>query len=339
MPGGRHNRPAMRHLASSLALVLALLVPCHAQETAAVATRDWSKAPAIVEVDTDQTVFACGDVHGDDERLLALLAGAKIIEKVAAPEALEWAAGKSVLVFTGDYMDKGPHGLAVFAIVRRLEELAPKKGGRVIPLAGNHEIEFLADPHRNKSEGFCDELAARKIDPEDVARGKTELGAWLRARPFGARVNDWFFAHAGNTKGRTVAELEKVLREAVDHEGFKTKELLGDDSLLRARPKPPWWEHAGEEPEASLDKLLSPLGCKHLVFGHTPGKIRFRDGTERKKGTLASKYGRVFMIDVGMSRGVGDSEGALLRIERVDGKLEAFSVTGDGRRSSVWREP
>jgi hypothetical protein len=330
----------MRYLISSLAFLVAVAVPCQAQDTASVTSRDWKAAPAIVECDTTETILACGDVHGDDERLLTLLAAAHVIEKVAAPEALEWAAGKTVLVFTGDYMDKGPHGLKVFAIVRRLEERAKAHGGRVIPLSGNHEAEFLADPHRNKAEGFCDELAAAGIRPEDVAQGKTDLGAWLRARPFGARVNDWFFAHAGNTKGRTVAQLEKAIEEAVDRDGYKTPELLGDDGLLRARPKPPWWEHAGENPEVSLEKLLTPLGCKHLVFGHTPGKIRFADGTERKKGTLVCKYGRVFMIDVGMSRGVGDSQGALLRIERSkDGKVEAFSVTPDGARTSLWRDP
>ena len=45
------------------------------------------------------------------------------------------------------------------------------------------------------------------------------------------------------------------------------------------------------------------------------------------------------MIDTGMSRGVDDSEGALLKLHKAGGKTEASSVTPDGAVRSLWREP
>jgi hypothetical protein len=51
-------------------------------------------------------------VHGDYDRLVALLAAGKVIDpSPVSPERPRWAAGKAVLVCTGDLIDKGPHSL------------------------------------------------------------------------------------------------------------------------------------------------------------------------------------------------------------------------------------
>ena len=66
------------------------------------AARDWKKYPAVVEVRTSQDVFALGDVHGDYDRLVALLVAGKVIPKgPAQPDKVRWAAGRAVLVCTG----------------------------------------------------------------------------------------------------------------------------------------------------------------------------------------------------------------------------------------------
>ncbi len=179
------------------------------------------------------------------------------------------------------------------------------------------------------------ELEAEKIPLASFRSGEDELGAWLRSRPLAARVNDWFFAHAGKTDFRSIPELERALRGAIEKEGFAARELLRADSLVEARLKPaPWWEVAGEKPEATLDRMLGALGCKHLVIGHQPGHVRFADGTSREKGELFQKYGRVFLVDTGMSRGVGDSEGALLRIHGA----EARAIKPDGTERVLWKD-
>jgi hypothetical protein len=328
----RFARGSLRTNGCVLVILLALLGTPRARAgdgVASVASRDWTSAPAVVEVDAAREILAVGDVHGDDERLLDLLAGAGVIER-ARPQ--RWKAGKAVLVFTGDYIDKGPHGLAVLEIVRGLEKSAAAAGGRVIALAGNHEVELLASPAASKGALFRGELDAARIPIDDFVAGRHELGAWLRTRPFAARVGDWFFSHAGKTDGRTIAELERAIRDGIEKDGFAARELLRDDSIVEARLKPPWWE-AGGSPEAVLDRALRALRARHLVFGHQPGHVRFADGSERKKGELFQKWGRVFLIDTGMSRGVGDSRGALLRIHG----NEAFAVGPDGAARSIWR--
>jgi hypothetical protein len=315
-----------------VALVLALAATSRAGDTAPVVSRDWERFPAVLELQTKGDVLAVGDVHGDDERFLRLLAAAKVIPKLAPPDELTWAAGKGVLVLTGDMIDKGPHSIAVLRAVRRLETVAATAGGRVVALLGNHEVEFLAG---EKDAGLVKELETAKISPASVRSGEDELGAWLRTRPLAARVNDWFFAHAGNTDFRSVVELERGLRAGIEKEGFAARELLRADSLVEARLKPaPWWEVAGERPEATLDRMLSALGCKHLVIGHQPGHVKFSDRTSREKGELFQKYGRVFLIDTGMSRGVGDSEGALLWIHGA----EARAVKPDGSERVIWKD-
>jgi hypothetical protein len=327
-----------------LVLVLALSLPAVAwaadppAAVAPVATRDWTQSPAIVDLKAEADILAVGDIHGDDERFLALLVGAGVVERGKTPDELSWRAGKSVLVLTGDLVDKGTHSLAVIRLVQKLEASAAAAGGRVVALAGNHEAEFLANPAARKGSEFRGELEAAGIDVASVASGNNELGAWLRARPFGARVDDWFFCHAGKTDGRSIAELEKAIEAGVEAEGWGTKELVGPSSLLEARLKPsPWWELPGEKPEAVLDRWLGALGVKHLAFGHQPGSVHFADGTKREKGHMAAHLGRVFLIDCGMSRGVGDSEGALLRIHRSQGVTEASAVKPDGSSTLIFR--
>ena len=101
-----------------------------------------------------EALFAIGDVHGDAQRLSVLLATAHLAD------GARWTGGRSVLVLTGDMIDKGPNSVGVLRLVSALRTAALKDGGEVIALAGNHEAEFLADPKGKKSEEFRSELKA-----------------------------------------------------------------------------------------------------------------------------------------------------------------------------------
>jgi hypothetical protein len=302
--------------------------------------RDWKAHPAIVEIDTTQTVYALGDVHGDYERLVTLLHAAGIIAAdPPAPEKVRWSAGKAVLVCTGDVIDKWHHGLRVIALFRALQADAARAGGRVVVLAGNHEATFLASKGTARKVGdFSAELKARKLKPADVAAGRDPdgVGAWLRSLPFAARVNDWFFAHACNTHGRSLKKLKADLEQGVDREGYRARVLSARDSLLEARLHPiPWWEQKGDTSTAARDrlaKLVEALGVKHLAMGHQPGKVVFAGGGKRKEGELTHHAGLIFFLDVGMSRGVGYSTGAMLRIRA--GRADV--VRPDGKTRKLW---
>ena len=310
--------------------------------SAAAPTRDWKTSPAVVELSTTEDILALGDVHGDYERLVRLLAAAGVIAPAPArPADVQWTAGKAVLVCTGDLIDKGNQNLDVIAAFQAMQAGATQAGGRVIVTMGNHEAMFLAYGARDRhADTFLDELHSRKIEPEQVVAGRDALGVGrlLNAMPIAVQVNDWFFAHAGNPGPRTMAELRDGLQREIDAKGYTADLVLDPHSVLEARLTPtPWWEHEGESPDASqvrLRKVLSQLGARHMVIGHTPGKVKFAGGADRKHGEPYVVFdGLLFLNDVGMSRAINDSEGVLLRI-RPGGDVTA--IYPDGSRRSLW---
>jgi hypothetical protein len=295
----------------------------------AAPVRDWQAHPAIVQVDTGAEIFAVGDVHGDRERLVRLLTGAGVV-RGAGPE---WSAGASVLVFTGDMIDKGPDSLGVIALLRGLGRQAAAAGGRVVVLMGNHEAEFLATPDAKKSLEFADELRGAGLKPREVAACRGAIGEFLCGLPLAARVNDWFFSHAGNTGGRTIDQLSADIRRAVDAAGFGAPELSNDNSLLEARygergPGGNSWIEGGKV----LDRYAAAIGVAHIVQGHHHGAVQFLDGAERYAGEMFQWHGHLFLIDTGMSREIDDSIGAVLHISG----RRADAVCPDGRVTKLW---
>ena len=331
-------RSSIKFSAPLLACCL-VSIPCAplAGQAASV-HRDWSKFPAVLELDTDQEVFVVGDPHGDYERLTTLLTGAKIVRGSASPAGeVSWNSGKSVVVFTGDYIDKWQQSMRVITLLRSLDAAASKAGGKIIILTGNHEAEFLAEPKSKKVQDFARELIAAGMVPADVAACKGDLGKFLCSLPFAARVNDWFFSHAGNTAGRSMKKLIADLQNGVDKDGFGTEELIGEDSLLEARlGTTPWFQlPSGADPKQTLAAFASALGVAHIVQGHQPERVRFADGVERGGGEMFQRYGLIFLEDTGMSRGVARSHGAVLRIPA--GRTgEAFAICHDGTATAIW---
>jgi hypothetical protein len=316
--------------------------------------RDWNRYPAVAEAQRHKELYALGDVHGDYDRMVELLAGAHLITpNPATPDAVQWTGSSDVLVCTGDMIDKYDHAMNVIALLCALQPLAFHDGGRVIVTLGNHEAEFLARGSAGKkATDFGDELQAAGISPASVATGQDSagIGRWLGNLPVAAMVGDWFFCHAGNTGGLTVAQLDQRVAAEVNAGGFGAPILADANSLLEARMHPrPWWDWDGQPPalkdatasnspaptsqptsEARLRTMIRALGAEHLVFGHQPGEIKFDDGADRPAGEVFQKFnGLVFLIDTGMSRGVSGGRGALLHIS--NGSVHgASAVYADG---------
>jgi len=295
--------------------------------------RDWSRFPPVVEVDGVDELWAVSDVHGDYGAFTKLLANAHVIGGTpATPEAVQWTAGRAALVVVGDVVDKGPDALDVVRMLAALQTSATAAGGRVIVTMGNHEAEFLAEPTNSKalaSDGIDHELASTGLTPQQTAAGQGEIGTFLRSLPFAARVDDWFFVHAGKTDGRTVAQLEQDLRSGVDQAGFGAPVLSAPDSLLEARlSKTPsqWWDVSGD-PVGLLGQWTAALGTHHLVMGHQPGLVAFADGTTRPADQLFQAFGGLlFLLDTGLSVDVDRTGGTLLH------------VTGAGAPGVAWKE-
>lgn len=89
-------------------------------------------------------LVAIGDIHGSID-------GFKSILKITglADANGKWTGGRSQLIQTGDYTDRGQGTRAVLDLLMALEEQAKAAGGRAFALLGNHEVLNLIGETRD----------------------------------------------------------------------------------------------------------------------------------------------------------------------------------------------
>lgn len=158
-------------------------------------------------------VWAVGDIHGRYDLLRPLV-------EAIRDDLRTSGAGRKVVVFLGDYVDRGP---ASRDVIRYLATLPADEGVEWRFLKGNHEetmVKFLGDPSVGSQ--WCDyggdaTLKSYGLRPPDL-RHRTD--AWRRLssdldhklsegeRAFlsnlelSVEVGDYFFAHAGARPGQ-----------------------------------------------------------------------------------------------------------------------------------------
>lgn len=168
--------------------------------------------PGAPAVPPGTVVWAVGDIHGRFDLLLPL------VETIAA-DLHGCGAERKLVIFLGDYIDRGPDSRGV---LRLLAGLSASQGVEWRFLKGNHEqamLEFLDDPSAGAR--WCEYGGDRALHswglrPPELAH-RTE--AWARVaadlrhkltkaeRDFLAglelsvTVGDYFFAHAGARPG------------------------------------------------------------------------------------------------------------------------------------------
>ncbi len=155
-------------------------------------------------------IYAIGDSHGCTAQLRALHAA--ILEDCRA------AAGdfeRQVLVYLGDYIDRGPDSRGLLEIL--IEE--PLPGFERVFLMGNHDIMLLrlidegAAPPSWLMNGALDTLASYGVDPRTwdlgpaavyaamMARLPNSHAAFLRKLKYSHVEGDYLFVHAGIRPG------------------------------------------------------------------------------------------------------------------------------------------
>jgi hypothetical protein len=87
----------------------------------------------------DQRIVAVSDIHGDYDSFVQILKAAGVVDAKA-----RWSGGRTTLVITGDFVDRGPDVRRVFDLLMNLERAASRRRGRVVVLLGNHEAVNLA---------------------------------------------------------------------------------------------------------------------------------------------------------------------------------------------------
>lgn len=171
------------------------------------------RAPASPRIPEGTVVWAVGDIHGRHDLLRPLVEA--IRQDLRTTEA-----GRKLVIFLGDYVDRGP---ASRDVVEYLATLPADEGVEWRFLKGNHEetmVKFLGDPSVGSQ--WCDyggdaTLKSYGLRAPDL---KHRTDAWRRLasdldhrlsereRAFLANlelcveVGDYFFAHAGARPGQ-----------------------------------------------------------------------------------------------------------------------------------------
>ncbi len=289
-------------------------------------------------------VVAVGDVHGDYKAFTEVLHSAGVIDGKG-----RWSGGATHLVQTGDLLDRGGESRKVMDLLMSLEKQAPKAGGAVHVLLGNHEAMNIYGDLRYVSGGdfnaFRDgnsadlrERAWKQYvenlgsDPGDAAKRKWQdehplgwfekgaafapqgtYGKWLRSRNTVIKINDTLYVHGGISPRLLPMTLGEINGEVAEELRDFTK--LVPDSLVISEDGPLWYRGLAQGSESALTdhvyKLLQTYGAKRVVIGHTP-----------TPGAVIQRFGgKVLLIDVGISEYFG-SRRACLILE--DGKLYAM---------------
>jgi len=103
----------------------------------------WDPATTVV-AQGPARIVAIGDIHGEIDGFKRILTAAGL-----ADAAGRWTGGRTQLVQTGVYTDRGDGTRAVLDLLMALEPQARKAGGRAHILLGNHEVMNLIGDTRD----------------------------------------------------------------------------------------------------------------------------------------------------------------------------------------------
>lgn len=249
-------------------------------------------APADPATPPDTAVWAIGDIHGRLDLL------APLVEAVLADAAGSTAARK-VVVFLGDYIDRGPDSRGV---IRFLCDLPRDRGVEWRFLRGNHEetmLAFLEDPSVGAQ--WCEyggdaALASYGFEPPTLRH----------------RAEGW--AHISADLDHLLAADEKAFLN-----GLETLIVLGDYCFVHAGLRPGvaledqsdedmlWIRRTFLDSEAAFEKVV--------VHGHTPTREVHIDHRRIGVDTKAYDSGVLTALRLeGRTRG-------LIQTSQIDGGL------------------
>jgi 3',5'-cyclic AMP phosphodiesterase CpdA len=146
-------------------------------------------APGLQAQGSPQRVVAIGDIHGAEANFVSILQAAGLVD-----QQRKWSGGRTRLVQTGDFTDRGAPVRNIMDLLMRLEDEARRAGGRVEVLLGNHEFMNMLRDLRDVSP---DAFASFADGDSESRRNKAFMSHATIARRFGEELNrnDWLRAH------------------------------------------------------------------------------------------------------------------------------------------------
>ena len=248
--------------------------------------------------------YAVSDIHGHLEPLVEALQDARLLDS-----DLAWCGGAARLTVMGDFFDRGPDGIAVVDLIRRMQEEADGAGGCVDALLGNHEIlalgmhlfgDRLVPSPAGDRRSFARSWALNGGRTSDQDRLTAEHIAWLGGLPAIDLSGSDLLLHSDTRDylrwGDSVEQINHVIRDV----------LAGDDIQQ-------WWEcwvrltsrygFAGHDGEQEAVRLLDQLGGTRVVHGHSIIATLTGQDSSDVTGPLTYAGGRALAIDGGIYAG------------------------------------
>jgi hypothetical protein len=279
-------------------------------------TLNHSNPQAADEQDSPPSWAAVSDIHGQSGLYIHLLKTHGIVDAAG-----NWAWGRGVLVIAGDVFSRGPTVTEALWQIYRLQQQARAAGGAVHFVLGNHEIMTLSGDLRYLHPKYRDVVEVLGRSYDKLYDADTELGRWLRQRATVFKLGDTVFLHGGlhPELAQEQIELPAINAKFRANLGLSREERSQDPAAktLFGRDGPIWYRGyflAERVKPADIDALLSRLGAKRIVVGHT------------SMDQIRSLYGgRVIGVDANLKDG---KPGELLLWR--EGQL--FRALADGRR-------
>jgi len=234
----------------------------------------------LVEAQTTGEATVVGDIHGDLETLAQILRDSRFIEKM-------YGEKQPLLIFLGDYGDRGIYSPEVYYVVLKLKETYPKN---VVLMRGNHEgpEDILASPH---------DLPAhlhRKFG-EEWSKAYEKLRQLFDQLYNAVLVNEQFIMLHGGvpSQAKSIEDLAYAHKKHPNEPHLE--EILWSDpeeDVIGTYPSP---RGAGKLFGKDVTaKFLKMLNVKVLIRGHEPSEAGYKINHEGKILTLFSRKGEPY---------------------------------------------
>jgi len=267
---------------------------------------------------TNNRILVIGDLHADYTKTINLFHHFKLIDKNK-----KWIGNNTIIVQLGDQIDGYGRGiyedaegeLKILDFFDSIHAQAKIYGGAVYSIIGNHELMNVLGNFSYASKGDIKSNGGENLRKLQFAPGGTMAKRLACTRNTIIKINDIIFVHGGiipelvkKDKAKTISLVNKLMRSffrgEIDekHHTFKkffkdNHSVLWDRSLGKVKPNC-----------IDLQHMLNDIGANHIIIGHSPQDV-----------INSECDNKVWRVDVGLSRALGDNTFQILEITRVNG--------------------
>lgn len=278
-----------------------------------------------------------GDIHGELDGFREILTDAKLID-----DKDNWLGGNTVLIQTGDVIDRGLHSREAMNLLRRLQKQARVSKGAIVRLCGNHELMLLQGDYRytnfNDPKSLAQELKA-EIAAGDVLASYTDGERLYTHAGLRSMIREFLLEEIEaerpslNKKKAPLSilsnHINRIFRESADNN------MHGHHPIFDVGP-----DRGGGDPVGGIfwcDLLSISRSWEawriSQIFGHTP---------TGENNVISTRGLRLIDVDAGMSRFYGGqrvyleitSEGDLIQHSSSESEWKAI-LLGKSSRQDV----